>query len=355
MSMIPLLPGIEARMVETARLQQYVRFSGPANGIPVIFVHGNASCATFWEETMLALPEGFRGIAPDLRGYGATEFKPVDATRGLNDFADDVFALADALGLTQFHVAGHSLGGSVIWAMLATHPERLLTITLAAPGSPYGYGGSKDAAGTPTWPDYAASGGGLVNPEFVKLVAAGDRGSDNPQASPRVVMNSFYWKPPFKPAREEELLSGLLSIHTGPEHYPGDLSTSENWPGVGPGVVGPNNALSPKYVGDTVERIVAAPVKPHIVWIHGADDAIVGDMSLFDIATLGKLGAVPGWPGDELCPPQPMKAQTRQVLERYAAAGGQFHEVELAECGHTPYLEHPDLFNAAFHALLRGV
>ncbi|NJN18547.1 MAG: alpha/beta fold hydrolase [Oscillochloris sp.] len=352
MSTIPLLPGIHSQMIDTPRIRLHVRFSGPDDGIPVLLVHGNVSSATFWEETMLALPNGYRAIAPDLRGYGDTEFKPVDATRGLADFAEDMLALMDTLGIDRFHAVGHSLGGSVVYALMLLGGARLRSVTLAAPGSPYGYGGTKDIDGTPVWPDYAGSGGGLVNPNFVKRLSEGDRSADDPQASPRVVMNSFYWKPPFRPAREEELLSSMLAIHVGPDHYPGDLATSENWPGVGPGAVGPNNSLSPKYVGDSVEHLVAAAHKPAILWLRGIDDQIVGDMSLFDIGTLGKLGAVPGWPGDEIYPPQPMVSQTRAVFERYAAAGGRYHEVVLTDCGHTPFIEKPEEFNSAFHAHL---
>jgi pimeloyl-ACP methyl ester carboxylesterase len=354
MSSIPTLPGITSRMIDTARLRQHVLFSGPDDGMPVIFVHGNNSSATYWEETMLALPAGFRAIAPDLRGYGDTQFKPVDATRGCHDFADDVLALADALGLQRFHVAGHSLGGSVVWAMMATAPARLRSVTLAAPGAPYGHGGTKDVDGTPTWPDFAGAGAGAVNPEFARREGEGDRGEENPQSAPRVVMNTYYWKPPFKPDREEELLSGLLSIKVRPDHHPGDFVASENWPGMGPGVWGPNNALSPKYVGDTPARILDAAQKAPVLWVHGADDQIVSDMSLFEFGSLGKLGAIPGWPGEAIYPPQPMKRQTRRFLERYAEAGGSFRELELADCGHTPYLEKPAEFNAAFHALLRG-
>lgn len=355
MSSIPLMPGIKSRKVKTARLQKHVRLSGPADGVPVVFVHGNNSSATYWEETMLALPEGFRAIAPDLRGYGDTEFQPVDATRGCADFADDVFALADALDIDRFHLVGHSLGGSVVWSMLAIAPERLISVTQAAPGSPYGFGGTKDVDGTPCWPDFAGSGGGLVNQEFAQREAAQDRGEEKPQSAPRVVMNNFYWKPPFRPAREEELLSGLLSIKVHPQHHPGDMVPSDNWPGVGPGILGPNNALSPKYIGDTLARILAAAVKPPILWIHGADDQIVSDQSLFELGTLGKLGAVPGWPGAELYPPQPMKRQTRRFLERYETAGGRFLELELSDCGHTPYIEKPEEFNSALHSHLRGV
>lgn len=352
MNNIPLMPGIESRMVATARVTQHVRLSGPEDGTPVIFVHGNNSCATFWEETMLALPEGFRALAPDLRGYGATEFQPVDATRGMADFADDLLALADALSIERFHVVGHSLGGSVVWAMLATASARLLTVTLVAPGSPYGFGGTKDVEGNPCWPDFAGSGGGLVSQEFAQREAAQDRSEENPQTAPRVIMNTYYWKPPFRPAREEQLLSGLLSIKVRPDHHPGDMVASPNWPGIAPGVLGPNNALSPKYVGDGPARILAAQSKPPILWVHGADDQIVSDQSLLELGTLGKLGLIPNWPGEAVFPPQPMKRQTRSFLQRYESAGGRFHEVELAECGHTPYLEHPEAFKRVFHTHL---
>jgi len=73
----------------------------------------------------------------------------------------------------------------------------------------------------------------------------------------------------------------------------------------------------------------------------------VSDASFFDLGTLGKLGYVPGWPGEDVYPPQPMVGQTRAVLERYAAAGGSFREVVLADCGHTPFVEQPDAFLAA--------
>jgi hypothetical protein len=42
---------------------------------------------------------------------------------------------------------------------------------------------------------------------------------------------------------------------------------------------------------------------------------IVSDNSFFDFGTLGKLGYVPGWPGEEVYPPQPMVGQTRSMLE----------------------------------------
>jgi len=354
MSSIPTLPGISSKMIDTPRLRTHVLLSGPEDGTPVLFVHGNASSATFWEESMLKLPAGYRGMALDLRGYGETEDKRIDATRGYGDWADDVFGLLQTMGIAQAHVVGHSLGGSLLFTLLANHADTFLSATLVDPGSPYGFGGTKDAQGTPCYPALAGSGGGVVNPDFPKLIAAGGRSNDNPQASPRVVMNTFYWKPPFHPAREEDLLSSLLSEKIGPDKYPGDSVPSANWPNVAPGVYGPINASSPKYVGDTVTLFINTTPKPPILWVRGADDQIVSDNSFFDLGTLGQLGYVPGWPGAEVYPPQPMVTQTRTVLDVYAAQGGRYSEVVIPNTGHSPYIEEPDEFAALLEAHFSG-
>ena len=258
MSAVPTLPGINSLMVETSRIQTHVLFSGEKSGEPVLFLHGNAASSAYWEEIMLMLPEGFRGIAPDLRGYGDTEDKLIDATRGADDWVDDVLSLMDSLKIERAHAVGHSLGGTLVFHLVATAPTRFLSGTVVNPGSPYGFGGTKDIEGTPCYDDYAGSGGGIVNPEFAKLLAEKDRSSDNPQASPRVVLNSFYWKPPFIPAREEDFLSAMFTEKIGEDKYPGDFVSSENWPHVAPGKFGPINAHSPKYLGESVKKFISS-------------------------------------------------------------------------------------------------
>jgi pimeloyl-ACP methyl ester carboxylesterase len=89
---------------------------GIEGGAPVFFVHGNTSSSRFFKETLAALcPEaGYWGLAPDLRGFGDSETKPLDATRGLGDFSDDLYALAVALGIRDRLVgwsAGRLVGG----------------------------------------------------------------------------------------------------------------------------------------------------------------------------------------------------------------------------------------------------
>jgi ABC-type sulfate/molybdate transport systems ATPase subunit len=73
----PTLAGITARTVATPRLATHVLTHGAETGTPVVLIHGNVSAARFFEETMLALPASSYAVAPDLRGFGRTETKPV--------------------------------------------------------------------------------------------------------------------------------------------------------------------------------------------------------------------------------------------------------------------------------------
>ncbi|GAB4153129.1 MAG: alpha/beta hydrolase [Candidatus Promineifilaceae bacterium] len=348
---VPTLPSIQARWIPTTRLNTHVLFSGPENGEPVVFLHGNFSAATYWEETMLTLPASYRGIAPDLRGYGQTEDLLIDATRGMGDWSDDLAALLAALEIERAHLVGWSLGGGVLYRFLIDHADKARSATLVSPVSPYGFGGTKGIEGMPCYADYAGSGGGVVNPEFVRRIKEGDRSADDPN-SPRNVINTFYYKAPFRAAREEAFLSAALLEKMGNDRYPGDFTPSANWPNVAPGQWGPINAGSPKYVLGDVPKLINLEHKPPILWLRGSHDQIVSDTSFFDFGTLGQLGFVPGWPGVDVYPPQPMVGQTRAVLEQYAANGGVYVERVIVDTGHSPHIEKPDEFNAIFHDFL---
>ncbi|NOX62133.1 MAG: alpha/beta hydrolase [Chloroflexi bacterium] len=351
MNDIPHLEGTTSQFIDTDRIRFHVLTCGPKEGAPVVFVHGNFSAAIFWEEIMLALPEGYRGVAPDLRGYGWTEDKLIDARRGYRVWSDDLAALFAAMSLEPAHLVGWSLGGGALYRFLIDYPDLVRSITLVNPVSPYGFGGTKGLDGEPCYDDFAGSGGGVVNPEFVKRIKAGDR-SDEDQNSPRNVINAFYYKPPFRAAREEDFLTAALQEKVGEDRYPGDFVPSPNWPNVAPGVWGPINAGSPKYVRDDVPALLTMARKPPILWVRGSDDLIVSDNSFFDFGALGKMGLVPGWPGEDIFPPQPMVSQTRTVLEDYVRTGGAFTEHVIPDTAHAPHIEKPKAFNDIFHAFL---
>ncbi|HTT51882.1 MAG TPA: alpha/beta hydrolase [Streptosporangiaceae bacterium] len=342
--------GVQAEEAATSRLRTQLLRAGPATAPVLVLVHGNVSSARFFAQTMAGLARRFHCVAPDLRGFGGSEPAPVDARRGVRDFADDLHALLTETGLLAggrpVHLLGWSLGGGVALQYAIDHPGSVASVVLESAMSPFGFGGTRDLAGTPCWPDYAGSGGGTASPEMIRRIAAGDRGTDDP-ASPRNVLTSLYVKPPVQlpPGTEDALVDAMLATAIGDGNYPGDQVPSASWPGTGPGEQGVNNAISPKYCD--LSRFAALSGGPDVLWIRGDSDQIVSDASLVDLGHLGALGMVPGWPGPGVFPAQPMTGQLRAVLDRYQAAGGRYTEHVQASCGHSPHLEYPAEFESA--------
>ena len=108
-------------------------------------------------------------------------------------------------------------------------------------------------------------------------------------------MNAFYVADGFRSPLEDVFVESMLTTATGVDNYPGDSVPSENWPGFAPGGRGVLNTMAPQH--HDVSGIVALETKPPVLWVRGTKDAIVSDASMFDLATLGQLGAIPGWPG----------------------------------------------------------
>lgn len=350
------LHGITAAMADTSPLRIHYLASGPAGAEPVVFIHGNAATSTWWEETMLALPAGLRGIAPDLRGYGLTDrLGIIDATRGAQDWVDDLHALLESLRIDRFHLVGHSLGGMVCWGVIGDtrFAARIRTVTLIGPGPPFGFGGIHGETGVPNNRAFSGSGAGLVNRRFLRQLKRGDRDLADPMFSPRAVMNRLLWKPPFQCSREEDFLTAMLQIHLGGRCFPGDYRVSRFWPWLAPGRYGPINAISPKYNRELLRRVIETPEKPPLLVILGADDPIISDMPGPDAGAQGKLGLIPGWPGDETFPPQPVRSQVLATLARYTERGGRVELQTIADCGHSPHIEKPGEFREAFHEFLR--
>jgi pimeloyl-ACP methyl ester carboxylesterase len=348
-----LLPGIACERVPTSRLTTAVLSVTGRAGTAVLFVQGNVSSSLFWQPAMLALPVSYRPLAIDLRGFGDTDPEPVDATRGLRDYADDLSALIEELGLDAVHLVGWSMGGGVVLQYLADRPagHRVASLTLVDPVSPFGFGGTKGVDGELCDPDGAGSGGGGANPEFVERLAGQDRG-DASVLSPRRVLLAHYVKPPHVPEHLDIFVESMLSTRVGTEYYPGDSRPCGAWPGFAPGDHGVLNTMAPTHFRISSLSLSDAQPLPPVLWVRGADDVIVSDTSLYDLAYLGSLGAVPGWPGAEAWPPQPMVAQTRFVLDGYAAAGGRYREVVIADAGHGPHLDQPEQFAAELTAHL---
>jgi len=347
-----LLPGIRAERMPTNRLTVNVLSIPDRTGPAVLFVHGNVSSSLFWQPMMLALPETYQPLAIDLRGFGDTDDEPIDATRGLRDFSDDLAAAIEALGLGAVHLVGWSMGGGVVLQHLTDRPDTVASLTLVDPVSPFGFGGTRGVDGILCDPYGAGSGGGGANPEFVERLAGQDR-TDKSPLSPRQVLLAHYVKPPHVPEHLDIFVESMLSTRTGEDWYPGDSRAVDAWPGFAPGDRGVLNTMAPTHF--RIADLSGVESKPPVLWIRGADDVIVSDTSLYDLAYLGSLGAVPGWPGEQTWPPQPMVTQTRAVLNGYAVAGGRYREAVIEDAGHGPHLDQPERFLAELTEHLAAV
>jgi 3-oxoadipate enol-lactonase len=97
-------------------------------GLPVVFIHGFPLDRSMWTPQVGALVRQGRCIAPDLRGLGATT--PAEPY-SMDQYADDVAALFDALDVPPAVVAGLSMGGYIALAFWRRHRAKVRALVLA--------------------------------------------------------------------------------------------------------------------------------------------------------------------------------------------------------------------------------
>lgn len=327
----------ETRTLKTERLNVAYHRAG-SGGLPkLLLIHGNCSSSLFYQPLMKRLENSYDMIAIDLRCFGESEALPIDATRGLRDFSDDVDSFVNAIGWEKFSILGWSMGGGVCMQYAIDHGEKLEKIILQAPLSPFGFGGTYDEDGKKLEPLGLGSGAGTVNPQLVEALRDGGR------EFAAATIDGLYVVPEFKIKAElrEMFIDSVLTTKVGEGMYPGDMVPAAVWPFVCAGVKGINNTMAPNYCD--LSGLADIEKKPDILWIYGDKDLIVSDTSMCDVGFLGQIGLMPGWPGIEACPPQPMWKQTRFVLEKYKANGG-FYQETVINGGHGCMLDNEDAF-----------
>jgi 3-oxoadipate enol-lactonase len=106
-----------------------IHYTEAGSGLPVVFLHGFPLDSSMWEAQLSALasPPGRRLIAPDLRGFGQSRS---DSAFSLESLADDIHALAGAVGAIPLVLAGLSMGGYVALAYAKKYPSDLRGLVL---------------------------------------------------------------------------------------------------------------------------------------------------------------------------------------------------------------------------------
>ena len=122
---------------DTPTLRIAYEIGGPADGPPVLLLHGWPDDPRTYDKIVPALQAaGFRTIAPFLRGFGATTFQPGQIMRSgeMVAMAQDALDLADALDLENFVVVGHDWGARIAYALAILAPERVTKICAMSVG-----------------------------------------------------------------------------------------------------------------------------------------------------------------------------------------------------------------------------
>jgi pimeloyl-ACP methyl ester carboxylesterase len=107
---------------------------GGEGGLPVVFVHSSCGNTTQWAAQLAHLRKHRRAVALDLRGHGKSALTG-NGPISVEDFAADLGAVVDGLGLQRFVLVGHSMGGAVTAAYAGAHPDRVAGLFLLDPAS----------------------------------------------------------------------------------------------------------------------------------------------------------------------------------------------------------------------------
>ena len=99
--------------------------------LPILFHHGIGASAGIWAGWRPALSDAYRLVTFDMRGYGRSNIPAEDFKWSLDLLVDDLFAVADAAGLSRFHLVGESIGGTVAMAAVLSRPARIATLTVS--------------------------------------------------------------------------------------------------------------------------------------------------------------------------------------------------------------------------------
>jgi len=102
--------------------------SGEPRGT-IILLHGFPQDRQSWDQVAATLAgNGYRVLAPDLRGYSPGARPAARAAYRNSELAADVLALADAAGAERFHLAGHDWGAALAWYVAGRQPERVASL-----------------------------------------------------------------------------------------------------------------------------------------------------------------------------------------------------------------------------------
>lgn len=111
--------------------------AGPAGGELAVLLHGFPTDRSSWGRISPVLHEaGVRTLAPNQRGYSPRAVPKGRRAYAIGELVEDVLKLANAAGVSRFHLVGHDWGGGVAWATAIQHPDRVASLTVLSTPHP---------------------------------------------------------------------------------------------------------------------------------------------------------------------------------------------------------------------------
>lgn len=173
--------------------------TGPA----VLLIHGFPLNRQMWQPQLRALADaGYRVIAPDLRGFGASDAPAAPYSMDL--LADDMIALMDALEIDKAVVGGMSMGGYILMNLLERYPERVRAACFIATRS-----NADDEAGRERRKAMAAEAERLGANPIIKIFAELLFAAETAQESPALIARVTAW---MRETCPQGLAGGLLAM-----------------------------------------------------------------------------------------------------------------------------------------------
>ncbi|HET9180505.1 MAG TPA: alpha/beta fold hydrolase [Candidatus Angelobacter sp.] len=126
------LSGLRRKSLQVGDHRIVYSEGGKSDAEPVVLVHGFNASADSWNRIAAQLTKRYHVIAPDLPGWGAST-RSDSASYGYPAQIERLHQFVGQLGLTRFHLAGHSMGGGISARYAAMFPSEVMTLGLIAP------------------------------------------------------------------------------------------------------------------------------------------------------------------------------------------------------------------------------
>ncbi|MFD1928533.1 2-succinyl-6-hydroxy-2,4-cyclohexadiene-1-carboxylate synthase [Sporosarcina siberiensis] len=124
------------RLINVRETDIYVKINGDTSLPVLVFLHGFTGSVETWSEVVQIFESKFKIIRIDLTGHGKSSIPKNEQRYTMEEQVEDLEAVFNELGLTEFVLIGYSMGGRIALAYTVKYSERVLSLILesASPG-----------------------------------------------------------------------------------------------------------------------------------------------------------------------------------------------------------------------------